>query len=335
MPIPNHIPRVHVLWFQRTDLDAILTPNVPWQPRTEQIPDQLSRMWGVSGTVAAAVWMALLSKAERQCQQQAESSADPVKTPDEALLGCASLNVVLDSPAACTDFESRLVGVLSQIVPQLHCLKVTPEAVTSPAFAMPAKVRGRLAPTPFQLPMGSTLILNTGAMPATFVPNESSAVVFQALQELCLRHQVPYSFEGAFLMPFEADIRIIVLSTPSNHNLLRCSLQVKAAVTATIPEQVGEPPFLHMRTALAACRAANNIGLTQSVLNRAQQDFLQRRSNGRSGSNGILPGQDDFHRWLTLTRLQARNRQAFEALVDDWRLALELDDAMVATLSLS
>jgi hypothetical protein len=78
---------------------------------------------------------------------------------------------------------------------------------------------------------------------------------------------------------------------------------------------------------------APNIALSAAVLDKAQQDFIQRRATARN-TNRPAVTERDFHRWLTLTRLQARSRQARMAEVEDWSLALTLDDAMVASLQL-
>jgi hypothetical protein len=44
-----------------------------------------------------------------------------------------------------------------------------------------------------------------------------------------------------------------------------------------------------------------------------------------------LPQEEDFHRWLTLTRLQARSQRQSWARIQDWERALVLDDAIQAT----
>jgi hypothetical protein len=97
-------------------------------------------------------------------------------------------------------------------------------------------------------------------------------------------------------------------------------------------------------------------------LERAQQDFLDRRQRAykskhnqitaATGSNELspsVPGEDDFHRWLNLTKLQAKSRLStkihqneeddimndeqqsnkWEANVEDWEIALQLDDAIL------
>jgi hypothetical protein len=86
-----------------------------------------------------------------------------------------------------------------------------------------------------------------------------------------------------------------------------------------------------------------DIKLSASLMERAQEDFMSRRrdayeskqqkqASGHSCSTP-LPGEDDFHRWLTMTKIQAKHRlsweanDAMEATVEDWEIALKLDDA--------
>ena len=83
---------------------------------------------------------------------------------------------------------------------------------------------------------------------------------------------------------------------------------------------------LHFRTALAECRALQRVGFSDpTVLERAQTDFLEQRSTTRKTAGAPIPQEADFHRWLTLTRLQARSRQSTSATVGDWERALALD----------
>ena len=90
---------------------------------------------------------------------------------------------------------------------------------------------------------------------------------------------------------------------------------------------------------------SNNVSLTNSVLKLAQKDFIQRRTMARKAGQdeSAMVREEDFHRWLTLTRLEARSRNGsspktsgkrgyricgVEATAQDWERALAIDDAM-------
>jgi hypothetical protein len=87
---------------------------------------------------------------------------------------------------------------------------------------------------------------------------------------------------------------------------------------------------------------SNNISLSHTVLKVAQEEFIKRRGNATNKTvvdNGPSVGEDDLHRWLTLTRLQARSRNNATgsngtansrqaAITQDWERALVLDDIM-------
>ena len=95
----------------------------------------------------------------------------------------------------------------------------------------------------------------------------------------------------------------------------------------------------------------SNICLPQELLQRAQHDFVQRRKGNRcqlqdyqtSGPKIIETTENDFHRWLTLTRLQRRSRLvttesvsgqvAHVAGIEDWEASLSLDDSMKRSFS--
>jgi hypothetical protein len=156
-------------------------------------------------------------------------------------------------------------------------------------------------------------------------------------------------------------------SFKTENKLLPCSLQVHVdtMMESTCMEEsdMALPPKVanRIRCYLTRCRVApsnnsstNNIGLEEAMLQQAQSDFIQRRQSSRTSRN-IVPDVDsqttiqseeskeiketDFHRWLTLTRLQARSRLGLLcanattpkqrlATCDDWNAALSLDDSI-------
>lgn len=207
--------------------------------------------------------------------------------------------------------EGPLYDALAELVPTV-CLFDLSEGI-----AVPCKSKGCLQATPLQLPRGATVIVN--AMSNTNVDNEA----LQALQELVKNHRIPYKFEGGVRLFFEADARVIVLSTKAN--VLPCTLQVQCR-SADSSAHNDDEILPTLRNYLSIARQEHTIGLPRPVLDQAQEDFLVRRRQ-------CHVAEQDFHRWLTLTRLQARARQASQACLDDWKRAVQLDDAMRATLS--
>jgi hypothetical protein len=277
----------------------------------------------------------------------------PVTTPQDSTLGCASLNLCLPTADACADLSARMHQVLSQILPQVQYHDVTEASLLADdtSLAAPCKRNGRLSPTPLQLTQGSTLILNVGSLTADQLRTPEQLQRLQALQQLTSSHKMPYTFDGGVQIAFEADVRVIVVSTPASSKVLPCLLQVQCEYTdgGTMEMDGEDLSYLtHVRHALAAARGGSslsttssssaatlthkNIGLSRDVLDKAQKDFVVRRDQARQGDHLVMPNDADFHRWLTLTRLHARSRRAACAELEDWERALQLDDAMLATL---
>lgn len=334
--VPSNIPRLHVVWYTSVDMDLDATPSAPNPTISDYRHGPLqafSKALSIPEMPATAIWMTMLSMAEREKLVESGTCA-PVQTPNETTLGCASLGLVLPSQEACTAFSSALYSVLSQVAPVVHFLDVTNDSLKD--MRPPSKIQGRLTPTPLQLPKGSTLIVNVSSVQPGRLSGEDVETM-HALQELTQGHKISYRFDGGIKIPFEADLRVIVLSTQMSKKLLACTLQVQCDYRAPV-----EPPTVTtlpaVRDALTIVRGKgetlcpnSNIALSAKVLETAQQDFIERRATARN-TNQPAVTERDFHRWLTLTRLQARSRQAKTTEVEDWKLALALDDAMVASL---
>jgi hypothetical protein len=365
---PVSVPRLHVLWYHPRDPDqltasgatATAVASSSTLTTSDMTPSSncgtiLGRALSVSETCGQAIWMALLSMAERRAVVTDESRGatqwTPVETPHETTLGCASLNLVLPSTEACAVLQDRLERTLARVVPQLTTLTLDPRSV---AGLMPAKKLGRMVQTPLQLPKGSLLVINASALAGLNASHSSPA--WQYLQKLASHHQLVYNFEG-IPIAFEADVRILVLSTPTSQHVLPCTLQCRSDHNMEGKSPVNLNELVALRCALARARSPararsrsfrageyggscrplstcpTNIGFAPDMLERAQTDFMQRRQQARA-SRGPLANEVDFHRWLTLTRLQARGRAASTAEICDWERALSLDDAMRATFQL-
>lgn len=335
--VPTKVPRLHVLWFSSVDLDSVACTQsaILASSNNNVAPTQsLAKALSIPEPSAAAVWMTLLSMAEREMLTDSDTWA-PVQTPNDTTLGCASLGMILSSTQACEAFQATLYSVLSHVAPVVNYLHVTNESLKD--LRAPWKKQGRLTPTALQLPKGSTLIVNVSAVQPGRLSSDDLETM-QALQQLSGGHKIPYRFDGGIKIAFEADCRVFVLSTPVSKNLLPCTLQVKCDYNAVAASDGSAHDLSTVRDTLGAIRCGGtgtkhhaNIALSPALLDKAQQDFIQRRGTARNNS---LPAvtERDFHRWLTLCRLQARSRKAATAEVEDWSQALSVDDAMVASL---
>ena len=332
--------------------------------------------------VSEAVLLTLMSMAQRRQSPPTDESSAPswdcVSTPTEdSTLGCASLNIQLPSESACRHFFGKLKSLIEDICPVVASIDLTLQSLNEGIkLRAPAKdALGRLTPNFFQLPKGSTILIHMGQMSEGTICS-AGLETLEALRSLVQRHVVPYTF-GTSMMnySFEADYRVIVVSTKnvntmeqdenfmepngrqSRSKLLPCAFQL--SFDGIVGSSDMEDKFCSSRDMLkefiASCRCAsecdngaqcgsNNVTLSSSVLEMAQKDFLQRRAMARKiGQNECeMAREEDFHRWLTLTRLEARSRNfdrkfeaggnsktnCLEATKQDWERALALDDAV-------
>jgi hypothetical protein len=337
-PAPTALPRLHVLWFSshHANVDDMLQLEQLLPPMEDTTCQVLADTLQISLVASSALYMSLLSMAEREAVHERNIWA-PVATPQSTALGCASLNMILPSAEACALFSKRLNTVLSAILPQVQVIDIS--LATLNHLTTPRKANGRLMPSPLQLPKGSCVVFNVGSIQSGKLTRQQIDVL-TALQELTFGHRLQYTFEGGIRIPFEADLRIIVLSTADGNKLLPCTLQVKCEPEIMELTNIEHEKLAVVRSMLAAARGNNanssqaphnNIGLSKEVLDRAQRDFVDRRTYARE-QNAPLPLETDFHRWLTLTRLQARSRMSKSANETDWERALALDLAMAASL---
>lgn len=294
IPPPSRLPRLNVLSFCKIDLDTTASP--------EAIKDPL-HVWtnhngwpsSLDSTLAEVLFLTLVGKAERRHEEMQRG-------PQQAL-GCASLQLTSSN-------SQQLFQHLSSILPNICPVVAAMDGFLNMCDS-PSKESGRLVPTPWQLPRGATLLLH--------VPHAPSAELRHLLEELCTQHRLSYTFEGGMRLAFDADYRIILVTSPIV--TLSCTMTLK--VDDVMMDCDGSPN--EMRSALAYARSLPSIALPATVMEQAQHDFLQRRAEARTG-NQRLPGENCFHRWLTLTRLYARARGLAEATTAEWEAALQLDD---------
>lgn len=315
LPPPSLLPRVHVLHHQPWKASGNNTTTMMMQEERHFAIQTLAHHVLDGNVVAAeALLLTLLSTAEREPSTSSNRRCHPIRMPSGSTLGCASLQLTLDTLELCHTLRHRLAQVLPQLMPIVASITTTDDEDSRSA---PVKnPQGRLEPSIFQLPKGSCVIVHDTQ---TTSLHERT---LKCLSQLIQQHCVPYRFGGMMDLDFEADYSVIVVSSQQKA-LPPCDLEM------TVELSVVEPPALlpteaalRIRSYLQTCRALSNIGVTHDVLRRAEHDFLQRRSK----HNQI--GEFDFHRWLTLTRLQARSRAHHQTSLSDWTHALQLDDSM-------
>ncbi len=452
-PPPSRLPRLHVLSYQRLDLDELAAQAVAGQsyhnhqkpPTTEHTdghvmsvvddddaeasvtaPPPLQPLFstplalthqllaGWDPIVTQAIWMTLLSRGEWRRDpstagpESVEEGAGESRTrssllrvgPSERALGCLSLQIStpdLATSRSCFDYlATTVLPALCPVVATVECddhrciISGGHSDDNINVVASPAKDKnGRMTPCPLQLPAGSVVLVHyhptgpiriSGCNSSTAVDDGRHMAVKPMLHELVQHHRLPYTFEGDVTIPFEADYRVIIVTTQTQR--LPCSWTVlthkgtgqwrRTAGQASHGGSISDGNNPHegdhhlrgpspsavaaLQEALCHARSARgnpcvgtngNIKLAPSLLEQAQQDFLERRRHHTDvgdygGAMGrSLPGEDDFHRWLNLAKLQSMSRctirrlssqddpldmEELEATVEDWQDALQLDD---------
>lgn len=354
LPPPSRLPRMHVLAFTRLDLDeaaAVATTTTtsqrqdhPYYHHEEQPSLTLEssspsaaayhqnplEAWTRhamsihSSTLSETLFLTLLGKAERKRGGGADGRRGDVQRGVVDALGCASLQLTCRDKQASQRLYQDLLHFLQQLCPVVAGIDLEQ---TQYAMAGPSKESGRLLPNPWQLPPGSTILIRA---PSDW--KQTPTFTRRVVHELCEQHRLTFRFEGGMEVPFDADYRIVVVSTTGLVEPLPCTINM--AVSMDNPEMALFPldvQTLHqLRQALTMGRSrTGNVHLPPSVLEQAQHDFLHRRGHARKQQGQVkLPDEADFHRWLTLTRLYARARGAAAATTVDWESALGLDDAI-------
>ena len=325
--------------------------------------------------LAQALWIVLHSKAEQPSSQS--TTVNNIKP----MLGCASLNVVVPVSVNSSDNDaitSLLIHSVETLVHPHCCHVITLDDCSSTLvldqLQSPQKLFGRMKSSALQLPAGSTLMIDVrqysgGGRDTTDTHHDDTMTnvanyenpnhPLYALRHICRYFQLPYKFDGGIEIPFLADYRVIVLSNPSTQHLIPCTVSIPVPIQQASPswtttpaiEQLHDSPILlQLRDTLRKNRssmASTAIRLHDAVIERAQQDFCDRRRQFYDGNNSqtngnvsneamiptmpkILMGEQDFHRWLILCRLMARGRDNITNIAElmDWEQAIRFDDAV-------
>ena len=341
-----------------------------------------------------SLWLCLLSEAERRTvdfdsiNSNNESPKIIRAGPEERALGCLSLQLSTPDVASARSLYHDLAeNILPGLCPVVACVDFAAAELEPTSFVPRKDHNSRLKPCPLQLPRGSVLLVhyppshtnnaNNNDRPqnssrskggSEIRNNNNNNNMESILRELVQHHKIPYRFEGGMTIPFEADYRVIVVTTQTQE--LPCTLSALTRTGAATPSPLSASPSKRrlcptkpeLRDILAKGRSLKNtndgLKFSSLLLERGQKEFLERRKRCyESSPSSPLPGEDDFHRWLTMTRLQTKSRlsrderlnetsdttpvgedmgqqpadlpvstQYFEPLVEDWDAALKLDD---------
>jgi len=296
---------------------------------------------------AEALLLALLSKAE------CKGSSPTRMQNDSYSVGCTSLNLVLNNESECASFYSVLKRAIAQLFPATQMIdSLRLDEINSGRLLLPGK-RNEESPmrlSKLQNVRGTTLLLNASDSISQKVArqklNQTGLVVLRSLSSISTAQNLDYSFGPYFSCKFDADYRTIILSTVSSANLFGdCLLTMRlAGPVSTYPNndrQLIFPTDLasKIRLYFARCRNLQNVNISQDICDKAAHHFVNRRKLARSeGAMAIT--EKDFHRWLTITRLQARSQaltpcctlsKTTNATLNDWKSALKLDQNIVAT----
>ena len=297
-------------------------------------------------TASEALLMALLSAAERDHRYGNKA----IQMPSGATLGCGSINFVLSDRESCNKLQERLRDVLTMIAPVVASVNLSLSALnglemninmnSNESIISPRKsASNRLGPSVLQLPRASCLLINQAKLLEGRV-NHSGERALTSLKKITTTHNVPYQFDQMEI-DFEADHRVIVISSNERSasgevgsKLLPCSMTIKLnlqgmAQDSTMDDIIPPAVISRIRRYISKCRSPHkSVAMPKVMLERSQNDFIKWRKNGLPGFGRDIE-EHDFHRWLLLTRLQARSRNgAFKADLKDWKNAIRLDGDM-------
>ena len=348
IPPPSQLPRLHVLKYRSIDLNELMPiEKIPTPIATQEDDREFTirffaeNIFDGNKVAAELLLLCMMSSAERDGQNKM------MTIPSGSALGAASINYVLKDAESCNILQRRLNAVLQQIcavaanvnlsLESLNCQGSNTQMITSPA----KNSMNRLEPSILQLPKSSSIIVNQMGIGQGNLTQRGERTL-RALSKLSSTHFIPYQFDGMMELDFEADVRLIVLSPRNNSatsgsKLLPCSMSMVLDSTFSGDENMSSMDMESVnrtRRFISNARSNGSISLSKELLSRSQKDFITRRQRSRMSSSKEVE-EADFHRWLLLTRLQARSRpngndQVKTATIQDWENALAFDDKINA-----
>ena len=300
----DKMPRLHALFYCSRTLDELFLKQQQ-QPIILAPHDAVAMLASalqVPLPAAKVVWWTLLSRAE----------------PGGRSLGCASLQIVV-SPHVAAQWQAALTQILSQLVPAWHTWTVPPSRRL-------AQRHGRIRRHAWQLPAGTTVLVNNTAAPHS---SSSATTTADVWSNIVQEFAIPLVCEGCQQVALPADWRFLVLSTPATQHVYTSSCTATLDWTQCVPPPPPQnnpvPSIGSLASTLATQRVAvPTVALPQPLLEQAAHEFCTLRQQ-QSSSSQRHPTQADLHRWLTWTRLSARSRGATTATDADWQQVMQID----------
>jgi hypothetical protein len=330
----------HVLWYRRRSLyDGIInaatttTPHVPPPPVPSQRPD-----FGQASLADQALALLLHSRTEKR------TAPGPAFDPHSKRVGCAMLRWIVRDvhqrdallralPAPYTIMHSHEVVMTT--------MTVDDEQMLTPQMLTPRRDpnTGRLRHSPLQLPAGALLVLDLtdiagpGAAVNTAAAGATTSIgLNSAVRNVLATHRLDYCFDGGVKIPFEADYRILVITTPHLH----CNDFLPPDSTFTIEAPPPSDLFgsqqsqgrLVVTTGLP--RLSERVELPGSLL----ESVVQAYAAFSSTTTGQKKSEDLLHRWLIATRSIARYHGHSTATLADFAMACRVEDQLQASVVL-
>ena len=357
-PPPSLLSRLHVLHYKKLSMNNIakkVTSPELENPMNNDVDDReltikifAQNIFDGNVVAAEALLMVMMSMAEKSDKQRKS-------LPSGNALGCASLNIVCADKECCKNITVRLSEIFETLLPISTGVEL--ENPIYPIKSPMKNLLGRLNTTQMQLPQGSCFLVNVGGLTEGSL-NENGQKSLVSMSKMSQNFVIPYQFDGMINYNFESDYRIVVVSCSNSMTLLPCTLKIK--LNATKKCKVNDKESLvpadvtaRIRDYFSRCREISQK-IPEEVLRQAQKDFIQRRKTSRNKKNrkgmdltnnhNDEIGEEEFHRWLTITRLQARSRLGLVMIdgdmnnmngvahAEDWEKALSLDDRMLESL---
>jgi hypothetical protein len=331
----------HVLWYRRRSLYdgmmMMLTPttgNTSWSPSPPP-----SRPDFEDATLAdQALALLLYSRTEQQRTTTPTTASVVHHHNDHPLVGCAILRwIVSDAhqrdallralPAPYTILPSHALTVITNDDNHHHdndARSLTPRRNPN---------TGRLRHSPLQLPAGALLVLDLTDL-ATPGTTTSTTVLSHVVRNLLSTHRLDYCFDGGVRLSFEADYRILVITTPQfrDHDDL---LPLNSTFTIDAPPPDcwwgPRPDRIVMKTGLP--RLLEHVELPGPLLESVVQAYTTfstttTTATTTAGCRSQKKSEALLHRWLIATRSIARYHGRSTATHADFAMACRLEDRL-------
>jgi hypothetical protein len=318
----------HVLWYRRRSLydgiiDATATTTTPLTPPPpSQRPD-----FDQASLADQALALLVHSRTEKRT-----ASGPATVDPHSKRVGCATLRWIVRDvhqrdallralPAPYTILHSNEVVMTTTTTTTIDEKALTPRRDTN---------TGRLRHSPLQLPAGALLVLDLTDIAANTATGATASIVLHsAVRNVLATHQLDYCFDGGVKILFEADYRILVITTPHLH----CHDFLPPDSTFTIeapppPDLFGPQPCQDRLVTTGLPRLPERVELPGNLLESVVQSYAAFSSI----TAGQKKSEDLLHRWLIATRSIARYHGHSTATLADFAMACRVEDQLQASV---